>query len=113
MNAVKVRQVEGGGQATDDLTQWGLARGQGSAVRAIPFLTREELAGVLQVSIRTVDAMVAAKEILTVRLRGIIVRFYLPDVVRALTATALTRKRGRFAEEEDPKAEFRNPRGNH
>jgi hypothetical protein len=32
-----------------------------------------------------------------VRLRGAIVRFYLPDVVRHLTATAVTRKHGRGA----------------
>jgi hypothetical protein len=41
-----------------------------------------------------VDAMVAAGEIPIVRLRGIIVRFYLPDVVRHLTATVLVSKRG-------------------
>jgi hypothetical protein len=40
--------------------------------------------------------MVAFEEIPCVRLRGV-VRFYLPDVVRHLTATALTRKNGRGA----------------
>jgi excisionase family DNA binding protein len=71
--------------------------GHAAEPRAIPFLTRQELAVVLQVGLRTVDAMVAAGEIPTVRLRTSIVRFYLPDVVRQLTATALTRKHGRAA----------------
>jgi excisionase family DNA binding protein len=57
------------------------------------FLTREELAGALQVSLRTVDTMVLAGEIPHLRLKGYLVRFYLPDVVRHLTATALTCKR--------------------
>jgi excisionase family DNA binding protein len=63
----------------------------------VQFITREELAEVLRVSLRTVDAMMAAEEIPFVRLRGVIIRFYLPDVVRQLTATALTRKSGRGA----------------
>jgi excisionase family DNA binding protein len=57
-------------------------------------LTREELATALKVSLRTVDRMLAEGEIMPVRLRGKLVRFYLPDVVRQLVATALTRKRG-------------------
>jgi len=57
-------------------------------------LTREELAVVLKVSLSTVDRMLADGEIPHVRLRGSLVRFYLPDVVRQLVATALTRKRG-------------------
>ena len=52
------------------------------------FVTRHGLAAVLKVSVRTVDEMVAAKEITPVRIRGL-VRFYLPDVVRELTAAAL------------------------
>jgi excisionase family DNA binding protein len=51
------------------------------------FLTREELAEVLQVSVRTVDAMVVREEIPCVRLRGAITRFYLPDVIGCLTAS--------------------------
>ena len=54
------------------------------------FVTRRGLAAVLQVSLRTVDEMVAAKEITPVRIRGL-VRFYLPDVVRELTAAAVAR----------------------
>ena len=64
--------------------------GEGERTR---FLTREELAGALQVSLRTVDTMVLAGEIPHLRLKGYLVRFYLPDVVRHLTATALTCKR--------------------
>jgi excisionase family DNA binding protein len=60
-------------------------------------LTREELAVVLKVSVRTVDAMVAAGEVPHMRVGGDLVRFYLPDVIRHLTANALTRKRGRMA----------------
>jgi excisionase family DNA binding protein len=55
-------------------------------------LTRSELAAALRVSVRTVDAMVAGNEIPSVRI-GSLVRFYLPDVVRHLTATAVTSKR--------------------
>jgi excisionase family DNA binding protein len=56
-------------------------------------LTRDELAAVLRVSPRTVQEMVSGDEIPVVRIRGA-VRFYLPDVVRCLTATAVTSKRG-------------------
>ena len=60
---------------------------------AIRFLTREELAEALKVSVRTVDTMVAGGEIAHLRLHGNFIRFYLPDVVRHLTATALISKR--------------------
>ena len=60
-------------------------------------LTREELAAVLKISVRTVDLMISGEEIPFMKLRGDLVRFYLPDVVRHLTATAVTRKRGRGA----------------
>jgi excisionase family DNA binding protein len=60
---------------------------------AIRFLTRRELAEALSISLRTVDEMVANGEVPVVRIRGA-VRFYLPDVVRALTANAVTSKRG-------------------
>ena len=59
----------------------------------VRFLTREELAETLRISLRTVDVMMAAREIPYLCLRGTLVRFYLPDVVRHLTATALTSKR--------------------
>jgi excisionase family DNA binding protein len=55
------------------------------------FVTRHELAGLLRVSVRTVDEMVAAKEITPVRLHGPLVRFYMPDVIRELTAWAVAR----------------------
>ena len=64
--------------------------GEGDAVR---FLTRHELAEALKVSVRTVDTMLAGGEIPHLRLHGNFVRFYLPDVVRHLTATALVSKR--------------------
>jgi hypothetical protein len=57
-------------------------------------LTRTELADALQVSPRTVDRMQADGEITPVVLRGYLVRFYLPDVVRQLMARALVSKRG-------------------
>ena len=65
---------------------------------ALELLTREELAVVLKVSLHTVDRMLADGELPQIRLRGRMVRFYLPDVVRALVATALTRKRARGTE---------------
>lgn len=57
-------------------------------------LTRAELAEALRVSSRTVDRMLADGEITPVMLRGYLVRFYLPDVVRQLMARALVSKRG-------------------
>jgi hypothetical protein len=45
------------------------------------------------VSLRTVDALVADEEITPVRLRGKLVRFYLPDVLQELRARAQTSKR--------------------
>jgi excisionase family DNA binding protein len=55
------------------------------------FLTRHELAALLKISVRTVDEMVAAREITPLRPGGVLVRFYLPDVVRELTAAAVAR----------------------
>ena len=57
-------------------------------------LTRTELADALRVSSRTVDRMLADREITPVILRSNLVRFYLPDVVRQLMARALISKRG-------------------
>ena len=57
-------------------------------------LTRTELADALRVSPRTVDRMQAEGDITPVVIRGYIVRFYLPDVVRQLMARALISKRG-------------------
>src|SRR5215469_17351002 len=70
-------------------------KGSGAAASETRFLTTEQLAEVLQVCTRTVERMVALEEIPVVRLCEGVLRFYLPDVVRRLTATALTRKRGR------------------
>jgi excisionase family DNA binding protein len=58
------------------------------------FLTRAELALALKVSLRTVDALVSDQEITPVRLRGKLVRFFLPDVMRELREKAQTSKRG-------------------
>ena len=54
------------------------------------FVTRKGLAAVLDVSVRTVDEAVAAKEITPVRILGR-VRFYVPHVVMQLTAAAMAR----------------------
>jgi excisionase family DNA binding protein len=64
---------------------------KGESEAGARFLTRRELAGVLKVSVRTVDEMVAAKEITPVRPHGPLVRFYLPHVIRELTAAAAAR----------------------
>jgi len=49
-----------------------------------PFLTRQELAEVLKVSVRTIDRMVAAGQLPARRLGRSTVRFYLPEVMRWL-----------------------------
>jgi len=54
------------------------------------FVTRQGLAALLEVSVRTVDEAVAAKEITPVRILGR-VRFYVPHVVMQLTAAAIAR----------------------
>ncbi|HOC56586.1 MAG TPA: hypothetical protein PKI20_13270 [Verrucomicrobiota bacterium] len=54
-------------------------------------VTREGLAEVLLVSVRTVDEMVAKGEITPMRPGGVLVRFYLPNVIRQLTAAAVAR----------------------
>lgn len=64
------------------------ARGEGAEL-----LTRGELGLALRVSPRTVDRMLADGEITPVRLRGKLVRFSLPDVMRELRAKAETSKR--------------------
>ena len=55
-------------------------------------LTRTELAAALQVSLRTVDCMLADGEITPIRLRKT-VRFCLPDVLLELREKAKTSKR--------------------
>ena len=52
----------------------------------LPCLTRVELAAVLHVSLRTVDRMIAAKEIRVRRIRGRAVRILRSDVERYLNA---------------------------
>ena len=72
------------------------------------FLTRRGVAAVLQVSVCTVDRMVANGELPCVRL-GRRVRFYLPDVIEALRSG--NRKWGRKAAlTENPNSEVRNPK---
>ena len=56
-------------------------------------LTRQGLAEALNVSVSTVDRMLADEEITPVRLRGKLVRFYLPDVMAELRGKAMTSKR--------------------
>ena len=82
MSAMKIEQSESGGQRPPTSGDGGLR-----------FLTRRELAEALKVSVRTVDTMVAGGEIPHLRLHGNFIRFYLPDVVRHLSATALVSKR--------------------
>ena len=57
------------------------------------FVTRHGLAAVLKCSVRTVDEMVAKEEITPMRPGGVLVRFYLPDVLRQLTAAAVAKAR--------------------
>ena len=73
-------------------------------------LTRTELADALRVSPRTVDRMMADGDITPVILRGYLVRFYLPDVVRQLMARALISKRG-CARKVDPSETVRRSEG--
>jgi excisionase family DNA binding protein len=80
--------------------------GESSAIR---FLTREELAEALKISVRTVDTMVAGGEIPHLRLHGNFIRFYLPDVVRHLTATALISKRRWAGPRRQSRAKKSNP----
>jgi len=74
------------------------AEADGAGCGCARLLTREELAAALKVSLRTVDRMLAEGEITGVRVHRTVVRFYLPDVVRQLVATALTCKRARGAQ---------------
>ena len=69
--------------------QQGEASADGLPMRAV--VTRTGLAEVLLVSVRTVDEMVAKGEITPMRPGGVLVRFYLPDVLRQLTAAAVAR----------------------
>jgi len=78
------------------------------------FVTRRELAALLKVSVRTVDEMAAAKEITPFRLRGVLVRFFVPEVIAELKAAALLAEShrgttGLLSEQGNPRAEIRNP----
>lgn len=56
------------------------------------FLTKPQMAGLLQVSVRTITAMMVRQEIPYLKLRGRFVRFRIEDVQRHLTETALVSK---------------------
>ena len=77
-------------------------------LEAAKWFTRPGLAAALQVSVCTVDRMVASEEIPCVRVRGR-VRFYVPDVVEALRKG--NRKFGRKAESGKLKAEIQGRQG--
>lgn len=97
---MKRERSEGGGRRTEgsessvisDQTSEPCAPGVGAASGGSgavtwmgeTFLTRREMARVLRVSLRTLDAMVGREEIPCVRLRGRLVRFCVEDVVRKL-----------------------------
>jgi excisionase family DNA binding protein len=87
---LKLETRKPNGEAPAALSASSPLGGESSAIR---FLTREELAEALKISVRTVDTMVAGGEIPHLRLHGNFIRFYLPDVVRHLSATALISKR--------------------
>ena len=74
-------------------------------------LTREELAAVLRVSVRTVDRMVTAEDIPVMDLGEDLVRFYLPDVLEALRSGKRKFGRSAVAGEEmgDPHGPNTNP----
>ena len=55
-----------------------------SAVPEEKLNTRKEMAGMLQISVRLLDEMRAAGEVPFVLIRGRLVRFYWPDVLRKL-----------------------------
>jgi excisionase family DNA binding protein len=55
-------------------------------------LTKEQMSGVIQVSIRTITAMMASGELPYLKLRGRFVRFRLEDVHRHLSEHALVCK---------------------
>ena len=81
-------------RCAERLVEWNASQqrdgsGDGSALRGV--VTRKGLAEVLHVSVRTVDEMVAKEEITPLRPGGVLVRFYLPDVLRQLTAAAVAR----------------------
>jgi hypothetical protein len=56
-------------------------------------LRRQKRYGGERVSLRTVDMMLADGDITPMRLRGKLVRFYLPDVLQELREKAKTSKR--------------------
>ena len=62
---------------------------RGSEIGEAPCVTRFELANLLQVSVRTVDRMIAAGEIPVRRVRGKAVRFLRSDVEQYLTREKL------------------------
>ncbi len=57
------------------------------------FFTRKELAEALRISVSLLDVMVRSGELTCFRIRGYLVRFYFPDVVRDLKAASASGKR--------------------
>jgi excisionase family DNA binding protein len=68
-------------------------RGEGTLIASLPtgqiYLTKAQMAAVLQVSIRTIGSMMASGELCFLRLKGRFIRFRLEDVQRQLNETAL------------------------
>ena len=81
-------------RCAERLAEWNAGQQREASADGLPIravVTRKGLAEVLLVSVRTVDEMVAKGEITPMRPGGVLVRFYLPDVLRQLTAAAVAR----------------------
>src|SRR5690348_6356733 len=90
---MREQRAESGKQKVETVDWRSGAGGSNSGGHPVQFLTRRELAEVLKISVRTVDTMLAGGELPHLRIHGNFIRFYLPDVVQHLTATALVSKR--------------------
>jgi len=78
---------------TDSLSTLPFPSSQSGEGTPVLFLTRGELAKALTISVSLVDLMVKREELTCLRLGGVLVRFYLPYVVRDLVAASADSKR--------------------
>lgn len=96
-------------------------RGTGEALtlkelqgRGVVGLTKVQMAAALQISVRSLNGMMARGEISFFKIGRKLVRFGVEEALARMSERVLVvADDGRTADAENPNAEIRNPRGNH
>jgi len=82
--------------------------------RGVVAITKAQMAAALQISVRSLNGMIARGEISFFKIGKKLVRFGVEEALARMSERVLVvADDGRTADAENPNAEIRNPRGNH